>query len=598
MAITNKMLMFGDKSEDIIIIEKILISLTPKFNFVVCAIEESKNIDDLSLDELHSSLLVHEQKLKQQDNEEQALKASIETLSSSKEVRGRDETFRNIVKFSNNSMVSVMGKGKITLQNEGDIIHTISNVLQLSKCGSVAREGQKNMVTGLPQIKNHSEICEDCVVGKQHRDSFPTGKSWRAKHVLELIHSDLCGSINLTSNGVFKNFKARVEKEADMPIKILRSDRGGEYNLHKRSKLDGKGEKYIFLDVCEQSKAYKLYNPITKKIVISRDVVFNEAEFWSHEECKPDQVERAQQIKRRFPWIEDYVVTGMEKSDDLVVHFALFADCDPVTFEEGQKAIDLKWVYKTKLNEKCEVDKYKTRLVAKGYKQEFDVDYKEVCAPVARHNTIRLVIALAAQNSCPIFQLDVKSTFLHGDLQEKVFVKQPPSYVKLDCENKVYKLKRALYGLKQAPRAWYSHIGVYFLHERFQKCPYEHTLFVKLGGDGKILIVCVYVDDLIYTGNDVSMFEKFKQLMMFEFDLSDLGKMHYFLGLEVVQSPFGDIDDRKSTLGYVFMLSSGAVSWSSKKQSIVTLLTIEAEFIAATSCVCQAIWLKKILEEL
>ena len=115
------------------------------------------------------------------------------------------------------------------------------------------------MVTGLPQIKNHSEICEDCVVGKQHRDSFPTGKSWRAKHVLELIHSDLCGSINLTSNGgkcyfvtfiddysrktwvyflqeksktfsVFKSFKAKVEKEACMPIKILRSDREGEYN--------------------------------------------------------------------------------------------------------------------------------------------------------------------------------------------------------------------------------------------------------------------------------------------------------------------------------------------------------------------------------
>ncbi|KAA0057473.1 retrovirus-related Pol polyprotein from transposon TNT 1-94 [Cucumis melo var. makuwa] len=149
--------------------------------------------------------------------------------------------------------------------------------------------------------------------------------------------------------------------------------------------------------------------------------------------------------------MEDYLITGMDQFDDPVVYFALFANWDPVTFEEafkkpkwqeamndeivaiernntwelielpkGQKTIDVKWVYKTKLNEKGNVDKYKAHLVAKGYKQEFGVDYKEVFASVAQHDTIRLVIALATQNSWPIFQLDVKSVFLHGDLQEKV----------------------------------------------------------------------------------------------------------------------------------------------------------------------------------
>ena len=117
----------------------------------------------------------------------------------------------------------------------------------------------------------------------------------------------------------------------------------------------------------------------------------------------------------------------------------------------GQKTIVVKWVYKTKLEENGEVDKYKARLVAKGYKQEFGVDYKEVFAPVARLDTIRLVIALVAQHSWPVFQLDVKSTFLHGDLQEQVFIDQPPGYIKLGSEHKVYKLKMALYGLKQAP---------------------------------------------------------------------------------------------------------------------------------------------------
>ncbi|KAJ7978471.1 Retrovirus-related Pol polyprotein from transposon TNT 1-94 [Quillaja saponaria] len=268
--------------------------------------------------------------------------------------------------------------------------------------------------------------------------------------------------------------------------------------------------------------------------------------------------------------MKDYEVTGIDQTENPITHFALFSNCDLQllkvlskeskwqkamndeieaiekndTWElselpKGHKTIGVKWVFKTKLRENGEVDKYKARLVAKGYKQEYGVDYTEVFAPVARHDTIRLVIALAAQNSWPIFQLDVKSAFLHGNLEEQVFVEQPPSYIKIGNEHKVYKLKKALYGLKQAPHAWYSRIEAYFLKEGFQKCPYEHTLFVKIGDDGKMLIVCLYVDDLIFTGNDNVMFEEFKKSMMVEFEMSDLGMMHYFLGIEVVQSANG-----------------------------------------------------------
>ncbi|KAA3486843.1 retrovirus-related Pol polyprotein from transposon TNT 1-94 [Gossypium australe] len=186
-------------------------------------------------------------------------------------------------------------------------------------------------------------------------------------------------------------------------------------------------------------------------------------------------------------------------------------------------------VYKTKLKENGKVDKFKARL-------EFGVDYKEVFAPVARHDTIKLVIALAAQNSWPIFQLDVKSAFLHVNLKEEVFVEQPPEYVKHGNEHKVYRLNKALYGLKQAPRAWYSCIEAYFLKEGFLKCSYEHTLFTKVGDGGKMIIVCLYVDDLIFIGSDVAMFNKFKKSMMIEFDMTDLGMLHYFLGIKVVQS--------------------------------------------------------------
>jgi hypothetical protein len=801
---------------------------------------------------------------------------------------------------------------------------------------------EKNMVTGLPKITCPTELCEECVVGKQPRDSFPKGKAWRAEQTLHLVHSNICGPINPTSNGnkryfisfindcsrktwvyflqdkseaftVFKKFKAHSEKECGNPIKILRTDRGGEFTSHefanfcemhgiqrqltaayspqqngvaerrnrtimnmvrsmllkgkmpksfwpeavkwsvhilnrcptfavknitpteawcgskpmvdhfrifgciayahvpdaKRTKLDDKAVKCVFLGVSEESKAYKLYNPITRNIVISRDVQFDEENTWdwkktdanlfqdsnlyedasygteegfigdrrieSHiqpPECEIHTEEQLQvpiphegtivphgegtsnipQRQRTAPaWMNDYV-NGNEFSDeDTFAQFALFAGSDPIKFEDavkedkwrramdteihainknntwelvdlprGQKTIGVKWVYKTKLNENGEIDKHKARLVVKGYKQQHGIDYDEVFAPVVRHDTIRLVISLAAQHTWPIFQMDVKSAFLNGDLEEQVYVDQPSGYVKQGYEEQVYKLNKALYGLKQAPRAWYSRIDAFFTKAGFRKCPHEHTLFVKTAGGGKFLFVCLYVDNLIYTGNDGILLQEFKDSMKAEFEMTDLGMMRYFLGIEVMQSTTGifitqkkyakeilerfhyqncnpvknpiepglklhkdldgqridstyykqmvgslmyltatrpdvmcavsllsrymesptslhsqaakrvfrylqgtidfgihykkgeasrligyadsnyagDLDDRRSTSGSVFMMNSGAVSWSSRKQQVVTLSTTEAEFIAAATSACQAIWLRRILDDL
>lgn len=114
--------------------------------------------------------------------------------------------------------------------------------------------------------------------------------------------------------------------------------------------------------------------------------------------------------------------------------------------------------FKTKLNEKGEVDKYKSRLVAKGYAQQQGIDYTEVFAPVAKWDTIRLVLALAARRGWDVYELDVKSAFLYGELKEDVYVNQPPGYVRKGEKHKVYKLLKALYGLRQASRAWYSRI--------------------------------------------------------------------------------------------------------------------------------------------
>lgn len=146
-----------------------------------------------------------------------------------------------------------------------------------------------------------------------------------------------------------------------------------------------------------------------------------------------------------------------------------------------------------------------------------------------------MVLALAAQNGWTVFQLDVKSAFLHGDLEELVYVVQLMGYAKKGEESKVYRLLKMLYGLRQASRAWHGKIEGYFLKNGFKKCSYEHTLFVKHENGGKILIVSLYVDDLIFTGNDMCMIESFKSSFMLEFEMTDLEKMKYFLGVEILQ---------------------------------------------------------------
>eukprot|EP01018_Ginkgo_biloba_P000332 Gb_04745 [translate_table: standard] len=124
--------------------------------------------------------------------------------------------------------------------------------------------------------------------------------------------------------------------------------------------------------------------------------------------------------------------------------------------------IGTKWIYKTKYKSDGSIDKHKARLVAKGYAQQEGIDYTETFALVVKMDTIRIVLVLAAQHSWIIYQMDVKSTFLNGYVDEEIYVEQPQGFKIIGKENNVYKLKKALYGLKQAPQAWYSRIDTYF----------------------------------------------------------------------------------------------------------------------------------------
>ena len=167
------------------------------------------------------------------------------------------------------------------------------------------------------------------------------------------------------------------------------------------------------------------------------------------------------------------------------------------------------------------------------------IDFEEIYSPVARFETVRVFLTVATQLRWPIFQLDVKSVFLNGDLQEEVFVLQPEGFLVQGCEDKVHKLRKALYGLRQAPRAWYSKVNHYFIQHGFKRSENEPTLYTKKQGSGEFLVVCLYVDDIIYMGLCHSITEEFKNGMMTVFEMADLGFLHYFLGLEVAQMEDG-----------------------------------------------------------
>ncbi|GJQ92129.1 retrovirus-related pol polyprotein from transposon TNT 1-94 [Tanacetum coccineum] len=200
--------------------------------------------------------------------------------------------------------------------------------------------------------------------------------------------------------------------------------------------------------------------------------------------------------------------------------------------------IALKWIYKVKLDEYGDVLKNKARLVAKGYRQEEGIDFEESFAPVARIEAIRIFIANAATKNMIIYQMDVKTAFLNGDLQEEVFVSQPEGFEDPDNPTHVYRLKKALYGLKQAPRAWYDTLSKFLMANNFFKGAVDPTLFTRKSGK-HILLVQIYVDDIIFASTDHNACNIFSKEMSSKFQMSMMGQMSFFLGLQVSQSPGG-----------------------------------------------------------
>ncbi|GJS21762.1 putative ribonuclease H-like domain-containing protein [Tanacetum coccineum] len=223
---------------------------------------------------------------------------------------------------------------------------------------------------------------------------------------------------------------------------------------------------------------------------------------------------------------------------DELLQFKLQKVWTLVDLPNGKRAIGTKWVYRNKKDERGIAIKNKARLVAQGYTQEEGIDYDEVFAHVARIEAIRVFLAYASFKDFVVYQMDVKSAFLYGKIEEEVYVCQPQGFEDPDFPDRVYKVEKALYGLHQAPRAWYETLSTYLLEIGFQRGQIDKTLFIKRD-QGDILIVQVYVDDIIFGSIKKKLCTEFEKMMHKKFQMSSIGELTFFLRLQVKQKEDG-----------------------------------------------------------
>ncbi|WKA12210.1 hypothetical protein VitviT2T_029624 [Vitis vinifera] len=297
-------------------------------------------------------------------------------------------------------------------------------------------------------------------------------------------------------------------------------------------------------------------------------------------------------------------------------------ECPP-----GKKPVVCRWIYIVKYKTDGSIERFKARLVAKWYTQTYGIDYTETFAPVANINTVRVLLSLAANLDWPLQQFDVKNAFLHGELSEEVYMDLPLGCMvsEKQCQ-KVCKFKKSLYGLKQSPRAWFGRFTKSMRAFGYRQSNSDHTLFLKKQ-HGKITALIVYVDDMVVTGNDPEERKVLQNYLSREFEMKDLGPLKYFLGIEVsrssegiflsqrkyaldllqetgmsgcqpVNTPIEEVNDRRSTSGYFTFVGGNLVTWKSKKQNVVARSSAEAEFRGMALGLCEALWLRLLLQDL
>ena len=205
---------------------------------------------------------------------------------------------------------------------------------------------------------------------------------------------------------------------------------------------------------------------------------------------------------------------------------------DLVELPKGVQAIGCKWVYKTKRDSLGNIERYKARLVAKGFTQKEGIDYTETFSPVSKKDYLHIILALVAHLDLELQQMDVKTAFLNGDLEEEVYMKQPEGFSSREGEHLVCKLKKSIYGLKQASRQWYYKFHGVITSFGFIENPMDQCIYQKVSGS-KTCFLVLYVDDILLATNDKGMMHRVKQFLSKNFDMKDMGEASYVIGIKI-----------------------------------------------------------------
>ncbi|CAL8175186.1 unnamed protein product [Prunus armeniaca] len=211
-----------------------------------------------------------------------------------------------------------------------------------------------------------------------------------------------------------------------------------------------------------------------------------------------------------------------------------------VDLPPGNKLIGYKWIFKRKLKADGTIDKYKARLVAKGYRQKEGLDYFDTYSPVSRITSIRMLIAIAAIHNMDIHQMDVKTAFLNGELDEEIYMEQPEGFVVKGQETKVCKLFKSLYGLKQAPKQWHEKFDHTMMSHGFKINECDKCVYIK-NNKNSCVLVCLYVDDMLIMGTSKDAINSTKKMLNSSFDMKDLGQADVILGIQIKRNNDGYI---------------------------------------------------------
>lgn len=207
---------------------------------------------------------------------------------------------------------------------------------------------------------------------------------------------------------------------------------------------------------------------------------------------------------------------------------------DLVELPDGFKTVGCKWIFTTKRDSKGNLEKYKARLVAKGFTQKDGIDYTETFSPVSKKDSLRIVLALVAHYDLELHQMDVKTAFLNGELEEEIYMDQPEGFVATGTENLVCRLRKSIYGLKQASRQWYIKFNDTILSYGFVEIIVDRCIYMKVSGS-KFAILVLYVDDILIAANDMGMLRDVKKYLSSNFEMKDMGEASYVIGIEIIR---------------------------------------------------------------